>query len=360
LSTFSSSYREARNKFLDAARVAGATLTQHQHPRARGVDEEALYLDVARLGSADAGRVLFVGSGTHGIEGYPGSGVQTGWLLANGKSSLPADTALVFTHAHNPWGFSNKTRVTEENVDLNRNFVDHAEPHPQNPGYAGLHAKFRPRNWSDAAVADALAALEAFRAEHGEQAFSDAVDGGQYSHPDGAYYGGARAQWSNTTLRGVYRKESANAKHAVIVDLHTGIGEYGDAVFICFHEEASAARSRCAAWWGARAVNMAGIKIPKLARYSGTILGAFQQEVSHAERTEIAVEFGTRPRDEMKAAGFADLWLRHHGQDDPALAAQLKQRYVEAFYPSDPAWRARVLAQGTEIIDQGLAGLGAD
>lgn len=358
--SFSSTYKEARGKFLDAARVAGATLTQHQHPRARGADEEALFLDVARLGSPDAGRVLFIGSGTHGIEGFPGSGVQTGWLLANGKSSLPADTALVLTHAHNPWGFSNRTRVTEENVDLNRNFVDHAEAHPENPGYAELHAKFRPRKWSEMVVSEAHAALEAFRAKHGEQRYSDTVDGGQYSHADGAYYGGARPQWSNTTLREVFRKEAAKAKQVAFVDLHTGIGSYGEAVFLCFHEPGSSARARCAAWWGERAVNMAGISIPKLARYSGTILTAFAQEAAHAERTEIAVEFGTRPREEMKAAGLADLWLRHHGEDDPALAAQLKQRYIEAFYPSDPQWRERALVQGREIIDQGLAGIGAD
>src|SRR6185436_17288677 len=110
---FSDSYAEAREKFVEAARRAGAKLTSYKHPDERGPAGEALNLDVSVLGPGNASRVFVVGSGTHGIEGYSGSAAQLAWLRS--RPRLPKDTAVVFFHAQNPWGFAHKTRVTEEN-----------------------------------------------------------------------------------------------------------------------------------------------------------------------------------------------------------------------------------------------------
>ena len=50
-------------------------------------------------------------------------------------------------HAINPHGFAWLRRVTEENVDLNRNFVDHGGPHPANDAYDALHPALCPERW---------------------------------------------------------------------------------------------------------------------------------------------------------------------------------------------------------------------
>src|SRR5258706_12648852 len=121
LEAFSDSYAEARRKFVEAARRAGAKLTSYKHPAERGPGGEALYLDVSVLGPGDSARIFAVGSGTHGIEGYSGSAAQRAWR--RGKPPLPKNTAVVFFHAHNPWGFRTRTAATEENVDLNRNCI---------------------------------------------------------------------------------------------------------------------------------------------------------------------------------------------------------------------------------------------
>jgi hypothetical protein len=93
LSSFSSSYEDAQEKFLDAA---GAHAAHERHPAEKGPSGEALYLDVAALGPQDASRVLAVGCGTHGIEGYPGSAALTHWMRSGGAKRLPPDTAVVF------------------------------------------------------------------------------------------------------------------------------------------------------------------------------------------------------------------------------------------------------------------------
>jgi hypothetical protein len=300
---------------------------------------------------------MVVGSGTHGIEGFSGSAAQTAWMRGGGAARIPPGTAMIFLHAHNPWGFAHKQRVTEENVDLNRNFIDHGKPYPPNPGYEALHPAITPARWDEESIRNAFAALEAFRSERGEQAFSDAYNGGQYAHADGMFFGGQRAQWANDAFRNAIRTHAGRAKRAGIIDLHTGIGPYLDHVFLCFHAPGSPAYERARAWWGERAVNRQGSTHKALAVYKGLLVDAFQAELANAETTAVVIEFGTRSRAEMQKANIALRWLRCHGKDDPQLAKAVHADYVEAFYPSDPQWRAAVLEQSKVFLDQAAEGI---
>jgi hypothetical protein len=355
LSAFSDSYKDARRKFVEATRKAGAKLSSYQHPSERGPAGELLYLDVAVLGPGDASRVFAVGSGTHGIEGYSGSAAQRAWL--RGRPRLPKDTAVVFFHAQNPWGFAHKTRVTEENVDLNRNFVDFSKPLPANPGYEELHPVIAIRDWNEASIAGVFAGLDAYRERVGEKAFSDAFNGGQYTRQDGLFYGGTRPQWSNGAFRAAVETHLGRARKVAFMDLHTGIGPWCDHIYLCFHPEGSPARERARAWWGERAVNLQGVTHKKLATYSGTIIDAVTQMLPAAEVTSVVVEFGTRPRHEMQRAGMAQRWMRFEGPRDPVLAAKVRREYEAAFYPADAEWRQAVLDQSRDFLDRGVRGI---
>ena len=143
---FADSYSEARARFLAAAAAAGARIETIRHPL-RGPGGEQLACDVARLGPPRAAKAIVTISGTHGVEGHCGSGAQTASLREGLFSALPADTCAVAIHAINPHGFAWSRRVTEDNVDLNRNFVDHAAPYPVNPGYEELRAAICPPHW---------------------------------------------------------------------------------------------------------------------------------------------------------------------------------------------------------------------
>jgi hypothetical protein len=287
LAAFSDSYAEARKKFTDAARRAGAKLASYEHPGERGPGGEALYLDVSVLGPGDASRVFVVGSGTHGIEGYTGSAAQRAWL--RGRPRLPKDTAVVFFHAQNPWGFAHKTRVTEENVDLNRNFINFSQPLPANPGYEELHPVIAVKDWDEASLGGVFAKLDAYRERVGEQAFSDAFNGGQYTRADGIFFGGTQPQWANNAFRGAVEAHLGRARKVAYLDLHTGIGPWREHVYLCFHPEGSPARARVRAWWGERAVNLQGVTHRKLARYRGTIIDAVTEMLPAAEVTTIVV-----------------------------------------------------------------------
>ncbi len=353
LSAFSESYAEARGKFLD---VAGSRVRHYAHP------EKGLFLDVATLGDPNAKNVFAVGCGTHGIEGYSGSAALTHWLRGGGGKRLPADTAVVFFHAHNPWGFQKRTRVTEENVDLNRNFVDFSVPPPANPGYAEVHRLITPERWDEAAVAEVFRNLAAFKARVGEQAFSDAFNGGQYSHPDGIFYGGARAQWANGAFRRAAAENLGAARHLAFMDLHTGIGPRYEHIYLTFAPAGAPAYERARAWWGERAVNRAGVTHKALAKYNGVLIDALAQMLPRAELTTIVVEFGTLPREGMQRAALLQRWLRFQGPaiagEAPRLAA-LQREYDEAFYPAEPRWREAALAQSLEFLERGVRGVSA-
>ena len=140
---FAASYANARAKFLKAAVAAQGKMEgevrSFLHPDKKAPDGGPLAIDVACFGDRKAARQALFISGTHGQEGFSGSAVQIGWLSQGGPARLPADLGVVLVHGLNPYGFAHFTRTTENNVDLNRNFIERTGAVPANPHYETLH-----------------------------------------------------------------------------------------------------------------------------------------------------------------------------------------------------------------------------
>ncbi len=141
-------YADARAAFLSAASAASGRTSTTVHP-STGPDGEELAVDVVELGPSDAADVVMVVSATHGVEGYCGSALQRHWLEHH-ASERPADTRMVMIHALNPFGFAWVRRVNEDNVDLNRNFIDWSAAPPENPGYGEIADLLVPSEWNEA------------------------------------------------------------------------------------------------------------------------------------------------------------------------------------------------------------------
>ena len=92
-------------------------------------------------------------------------------------------------HAVNPFGFAWLRRVNEDNVDLNRNFLDHTAPHPENPDYDMLYDVLNPQSFDDATIEAARERMRRFEADAGPEAAYRAMSGGQYVHPRGVQFG---------------------------------------------------------------------------------------------------------------------------------------------------------------------------
>src|SRR5581483_8726497 len=234
-----------------------ATLVSYANGNAKGPAGEELATDVARLGPADAGRVLLTISATHGAEGFCGSGAQIGSFAAGLGRELPADTALVVVHAINPYGFAWIRRVTEDNVDLNRNFVDHKGTLPANPGYDELADAICPADWLGPGRDAAQARLAAYRQQHGAAALQAAITIGQYNHADGVFYGGKAETWSRQTLSRIVDEHAARARRLAIIDFHTGLGPWGYGEPIVIHRPGSPGLVRARQWYGDRITSTA-------------------------------------------------------------------------------------------------------
>ena len=173
---FSTTYAEARIKFLETCAALGLAVEHHIHPE-RGCEGEELATDVARFGPDNASHVLFTMSATHGVEGFCGSGAQIGALRFGLYNDLPDGIAVVLIHAINTFGFSWLRRVTHENVDLNRNHLDHTAPYPVNEGYELLRDAICLQQWTEDSQAAARAILDAYAQAHGHMALQAAISG---------------------------------------------------------------------------------------------------------------------------------------------------------------------------------------
>jgi len=352
---FSRDYEEARARFLETAKSAGATLDAMTHPLT-GPEGETLSTDLAWLGAADAERVLVTISATHGVEGFCGSGAQVGWLESGLYREHPAGTAHLMVHAINPHGFAWLRRVTEDNVDLNRNFVDHDAPYPLNAGYEELAETLCPTDWNDDTIAATQKTLDDYAEKHGRTALQSAISGGQYRHPDGIFFGGHRATWSRSVMEEIFRTRLAQATRVAVVDFHTGLGPHGHGERICTHAPGSAALARAAEWY------QDDITSPTLGTSSSVELHGcnevgMEKALAGRELTAIALEYGTIPTPEVRLALCADNWLHHHGDLGSAKGKAIKAQIRAAFYPDTSDWKKLVWERAVATLRMALKGL---
>jgi len=358
---FSSSYAQARSRFLAAAQGAGLPVESKLHPR-KGRDGEELAMDVVRDGPTDARSLLILSSACHGVEGFCGSGVQVTALRDSQWRAHAAarGVAVLYVHALNPYGFSHIQRTTHENVDLNRNFQDFSRPLPTNEAYREVHPLLLPEEWPPAPRNEQ--AIAEYVATRGEAAYQAAITRGQHDFPDGLFFGGTQPSWSNLALREVLRAHGRRAARIAWIDVHTGLGPsgVGERIYAGSDDDKAVARAR--AWWAG------GGATPVTSIYDGSSSSAFLTglmwtsaylECPQAEYTGIALEYGTLPVMETLQALRAEHWLHLHPDAPPDMAERIKQQMKDAFYTDTGEWKAQVLRQAREALFQGADGLAA-
>jgi hypothetical protein len=353
---FSPSYREAREKFLAAADRAGLDVHSHAHPLL-GRDGEALAMDVARFGPPDAAALLILSSGCHGVEGFAGSAAQTA-LLGDAdfhREAARASVGVLYVHALNPYGFSWIRRVTQENVDLNRNFVDFSRPLPENPGYDAIAHTLVPSHWPPTPQNEA--ALMQYAQAQGLRALQQAVTAGQYTHEQGLFFGGHNPTWSRQTLTHVLQDHAQHCRRLGWIDFHTGLGPqgHGERIFSGFGRDTTGFE-RAKAWWGPHVTSTTG-GTSSAVELEGEMWRAAYELCPEAEYTGIALEFGTVSLEATIQALRAEQWAENHPELATGQLAEIKRQLRDAFYVDTDTWKQQVLAQAIEVARQGLQGL---
>ena len=355
---FPISYADGRGKFLAAAAELGVAVRSHVHPTQRGAEGEPLAIDVLRLGREDSESVLLLSSGTHGVEGFCGSGCQVALLHDEDliQRVRSGRTALLMVHAINPYGFSHVRRVNEDGVDLNRNFRSFDRALPDRPAYLELHPLLMPEHWPPSPQNEA--AIVAYIQAHGMRRFQRALTEGQGVCPDGLFYAGTAPTWSNTTLRSILRTELARARQVVWIDIHTGLGPSGHGEKLHGGREDADELRRTRACFGADVFSAEegdAVAEPVL----GLMTQCLPVECPHVTPIAIGLEFGTVDMSISLPALRAEQWLAAHPQAPAAQHRAIKQALRDAFYVDTPEWRGSVLGQTRAAVRQALKWLSA-
>jgi hypothetical protein len=353
---FSPDYASARERFCAQAKRAGASLQAYELPHRRGPQDEPLTIDVARLGPATVDRALVVISGTHGVEGFAGSGCQVGFLSDRLHTALPPSACALLVHALNPHGFAWLRRVNEDGVDLNRNFVDFSQPLPASTQYERLHDSLVPTHWAGEERRAADAALQSMMTHGGVRAFQAALTAGQYTRPTGLFYGGSAPSWSARTLAEILSHLPADIRRVAVLDLHTGLGPaaYGEPTLIA---HSAAERERARRWYGPEVRDLAADESVS-AQIVGSVADGIAAALKDRDVTYMGLEFGTRPMLEVLTALRADHWLYAHGSAaEPSLRTSIQQQMRNAFYTDTPAWQAAVYGRVADFVFRACRGL---
>ena len=345
-------YAIARRRFLNAAWATEAEVASFPHPVC-GREGEELAIDVAVLGAPNATDVLLIVSGTHGVEGYAGSALQS-WWLDECSNRRPEDLRVVLLHALNPVGFSWVRRVNEDNVDVNRNFIDWADV-PRNTGYGDIADLLVPSSWDDETQQMTTAALMEVAGEAGLGRFQEIVSGGQYDHPTGIFYGGSGPVWSNRWMQEHLAEIVGGAQRLGVVDLHTGLGPWSHGELISHHAKDDPGYQRGTDWWGEVRSMHDGESVS--AALSGDWLGALDGLLPDAEVTSAALEFGTVDPFSVLQSLRADAWLHAYGDPTGDEAAAIRAQVRASFADDAPAWLEALIERFSAVAGEAVEAL---
>jgi hypothetical protein len=355
---FAASYDQARHKFRSAARARQLDVVSLVHPTARGAECEDLSADLALFGDPQASALLLLTSAMHGVEGFCGSGCQVALLQDDAVAAAIARSgvAVLFYHAVNPYGFSHLRRVNEDNIDVNRNFRDFSQPQAPNAAYAHVHAVVVPATWPP--DAENTATLGRFAAQYGAARMQAVITSGQCEFPDGLFYAGRAASWSNATLRQALAQYGGSRSHLGWIDFHTGLGAWGHGEKIFSGPDDASMIARAKAWYGDDVTSFYDGSSTSAA-LTGVAFNAALHACPDAQYTGIALEYGTRPLADVLQALRADQWLANHPDAGEPLRSAIKRQMRNAFHDDREAWQALAYGQARVAVLQALRGLAA-
>lgn len=190
-------------------------------------------------------------------------------------------------------------------------------------------------------------------------ALQAAVTGGQYTHPDGLFYGGLAPTWSHLALREALRRHGRRAGRIGWIDVHTGLGPAGVAELIHAGQGDLEAVARSRRWWGAKVTALSDGSSSS-APLTGMMWSALPEECPQTVYTGIAFEVGTVPVMGIIEGLRADQWLQNHPEAPEPQRQEIKRLIRDAFYIDTPEWKSQVLAQALDAAHQAVAGLSSD
>src|SRR5262245_3012607 len=354
-SSFSRTVAEADLKFRRACVRHHSVATFHRNPH-RGSEGEVLQLGLATIGRPDAPKRLLIISGTHGVEGFGGAGVQTGWLNERAVHHRADDVCVVLVHALNPWGMSWNRRENEDNVDLFRNLLYCEHPSEADPLFDAVDDAMALSHWPERRDPERRRIYRELIERYGQARLLAAVRRGQHHRPKAMTYHGNGPTWSTQTLRRIVDERLAGATHVAVIDLHTGFGEYGSGTVMSYDLPGSDKHNRVAAWFdGDIYTPGSDADIPD--HRTQLPFQWIESRVPGASVTAAILEFGTYPPEESRDCFPANHYFHLFGDPRSEEGREWAARYRRFSYPEEVPWEDAVLTRSRGVIARTLGRL---
>jgi hypothetical protein len=159
-------------------------------------------------------------------------------------------------------------------------------------------------------------------------------------------------------LRAILKANFTGCGHIAVIDIHSGLGNYGDAELISEDPVDAPSYLRARSWWGdSVASTRSGESLS--AQVYGSLDSAMPGMLAPANTTMICLEYGTFSTLEVFQALRADNWLHAVGNPEGTDAQPIKAQIRRAFYPDQDDWKDKVWTRGRDVIAQAIRGLGS-
>lgn len=357
---FSETWEDCRKGFGAAARSLPESYgVKVGEVKVASPSGEALAMDYCHIPAQKASKRLFIlTSGLHGVEGFVGSAVQQMFL----KEVLPGldldEMGVLIVHGINAYGFKHRRRVSENNIDLNRNCsVDTGLYDSVNQGYTVLNPWLNPddpvkvRGFKNLFFMARAAGQIAAR---GMADFRQATVQGQYQFEKGIFYGGNALDDPIRALTPLIRETAGPYDAVFCIDLHTGYGERGTMHLFPNPMEEGPDKEMIRSVFEGFPIDWGDEE--DFYTITGELVSYVGAVMPEKHYLTMTFEFGTL--DSQTTFGLVTSLQRimlenqgaHHGFASEKDEARTRALFSEMFYPTAPAWRTKAVGDARAVL----------
>ncbi len=361
LGYFPQHYEDSRERFLQKAEELQENIPDGEAIQLKVSSEvdDDLTVDGLYLPAQESQeRLLIITSGLHGVEGYAGSAVSMMFMEEFLIESDLSTTGYLFLHAVNPYGFKYNRRVTENNVDMNRNAsVDESLYRLDNKGYREVEELVNPEGKADLSSWEHrlfhLRALSMIL-QHSMDSFRQAILQGQYHHDQGVFFGGYELEPQLRELKPLISEKINSYSVVMNIDLHTGYGERGTLHLLQEPVEDPQVKETLEMVFGDHSIDWTDSD--DFYQVTGDFVGFVGELMEDGLYLSMVFEYGTL--DSQTTMGSLQSLHRmvlenqgyFYGYANPNMEDRVKKDYMELYYPSSEEWRSKVISDSRNLF----------
>lgn len=374
-SYFKDNYSHSRADFTQFSAAWSSGKLSHGTPfKVPSEKDPDLTVDSILIGNASDKNLVVIVSGVHGPETFASSAIQHFFLNEKAELFVKKNVSLLLIHAMNPYGFKYGRRVTEANVDLNRNFFipdkDFTTYEALNPSFKSLKAYLDPNSKASGQLFSFLRLAQGLIGELllgdlGRKGLNNAIAGGQYEFPKAIFFGGHKLEPQSEWLRDLLRQVFAGRERIVVLDLHTGLGDRGVLHLITGESENHIGQVLGPQFMtfmkNKEEIRLTTASTPGFYKTRGDLLD-FTHYLTRPEQklVGLTLEYGTMGsglfsqlrslnRIIMENQGF------HYGFASPRIEKEIQKNFSDLFYPQEELWKGQVIDRADLFFTELLA-----